>query len=101
MSDAAEVRALIDAVRAVHVADAIKAYAVDLAEATRQSPRSASAPHRGPPCNCCARPRRGPRSGGREYVIPDDLQGLTTPVLAHRLLLTAEAQIAAVRPRTR
>ncbi len=32
--------------------------------------------------------------GGREYVIPDDLQYLLTPVLAHRLLLTAEAHVA-------
>jgi MoxR-like ATPase len=31
---------------------------------------------------------------GREYVLPDDLQRLAQPVLAHRVLLTAEAQIA-------
>jgi MoxR-like ATPase len=30
---------------------------------------------------------------GREYVIPDDLQYLLGPVLAHRLLLTAEAHV--------
>ncbi len=41
VSDAAEVRALIARVRAVHVAEGIKAYAVG---------------------NCCVRPRHGPRS---------------------------------------
>src|SRR5689334_9346110 len=35
VSDASEVRALISGVRAVHVAESVKAYAVDLAEATR------------------------------------------------------------------
>jgi MoxR-like ATPase len=29
----------------------------------------------------------------REYVLPDDVQQLAAPVLAHRLLPTAEAQI--------
>src|SRR3954454_2830129 len=38
VSDAAEVRSLIAGVRAVHVAGAVKAYAVDLADATRRSP---------------------------------------------------------------
>ncbi|MBN9618268.1 MAG: ATPase, partial [Actinobacteria bacterium] len=32
--------------------------------------------------------------GGREYVVPDDLQYLLSPVLGHRLLLTAEAHVA-------
>jgi len=31
---------------------------------------------------------------GRDYVLPDDVQGLAVPVLAHRLLPTAEAQVA-------
>ena len=28
---------------------------------------------------------------GRDYVVPDDLQTLAVPVLAHRLLPTVEA----------
>jgi MoxR-like ATPase len=28
---------------------------------------------------------------GRDYVIPDDVQALAVPVLAHRLLLTNQA----------
>ena len=31
---------------------------------------------------------------GRDYVVPDDVQGLAGAVLAHRLLPTAEAQVA-------
>jgi len=31
---------------------------------------------------------------GRDYVLPDDVQGLASSVLAHRLLPTAEAQVS-------
>jgi len=30
---------------------------------------------------------------GRSYVVPDDLKALAEPVLAHRLLVTPEAQL--------
>jgi len=94
VSDAREVRALIEAVRAVHVAESIKAYAVDLAEATRQSPdlRLGASPRA--TLQLLRAAKAWAALGGREYVIPDDIQGLTTPVLAHRLLLTAETQIS-------
>ena len=29
---------------------------------------------------------------GREYVVPDDVQDVAVPVLAHRLVLTSEAR---------
>ncbi|MCL2316384.1 MAG: MoxR family ATPase [Actinomycetia bacterium] len=35
---------------------------------------------------------------GREYVIPDDIKELATPVMGHRLILSAEAQFAGVTP---
>jgi len=81
-------------VRAVHVAESIKAYAVDLAEATRQSPdlRLGASPRA--TLQLLRAAKAWAALGGREYVIPDDIQGLTSPVLAHRLLLTAETQIS-------
>lgn len=30
---------------------------------------------------------------GRDYALPDDVQALAVPVLAHRLLPTAQAQL--------
>jgi MoxR-like ATPase len=33
---------------------------------------------------------------GREYVVPDDLKALAEPVLAHRLLVTPEAQLQGI-----
>ena len=37
---------------------------------------------------------------GRDYVLPDDLQALAVPVLAHRLLPPAEAQLGAACAQT-
>jgi MoxR-like ATPase len=93
VSDAAEIKALIERVRKVHVAEGIKAYAVDIAEATRRAAdvRLGASPR------ATLQLLRSAKSwaalNGREYVIPDDLQALTSPVLAHRLLLTADASI--------
>jgi MoxR-like ATPase len=31
---------------------------------------------------------------GRDHVLPDDVQALVLPVLAHRVILTGETQLA-------
>jgi MoxR-like ATPase len=93
VSDATEVRTLIAAVRSVFVSEAIKAYAVDLADASRRatdvrlgaSPRAA--------LQLVRAAKAWAAVSGREYVIPDDLQYLLPQVLGHRLLLTAEAHV--------
>lgn len=38
--------------------------------------------------------------GGRDHVLPDDIQRLARPVLAHRLILTTEARLSGVTPET-
>ena len=35
-------------------------------------------------------------AAGRTYIIPDDLKALAEPVLAHRLLVTPEAQLQGI-----
>jgi MoxR-like ATPase len=94
VSDAAEVRSLISGVRAVHVADSIKAYAVDLAAATR----GASDVRLGASPRATLQLLRAAKAWaaleGREYVLPDDLQFMLVPVLAHRMLLTADAHVS-------
>jgi MoxR-like ATPase len=94
VSDATEIRALIGAVRGVYVSDAIKAYAVDLAEATRQANEIRLGASPRATLQLLRSAKAWAALGGREYVIPDDLQYLLTPVLGHRLLLTAEAHVA-------
>ncbi|MFC4059878.1 AAA family ATPase [Planomonospora corallina] len=88
----AEVRALIEAVRAVYVSQPIKKYAIDLVTATRHSPdlRLGASPRSTLQLVRAARAQAA--LAGRDYVIPDDLQALAVPVLAHRLLPSVEAQ---------
>jgi MoxR-like ATPase len=94
VSTAAEVRSLIAGVRGVFVADPLKAYAVDLAEATRRSRsvRLGASPRA--TLQLLRTAKAWAAMEGREYVVPDDLQFLLRPVLAHRLLLSAEAQLS-------
>jgi MoxR-like ATPase len=94
VSDATEVRRLIAGVRGVYVAEAVKGYAVDLAEATRRSAdiRLGASPRAA--LHLIRTAKAWAALDGRDYVVPDDLQFLLSPVLSHRLLLTADAHIA-------
>ncbi|WP_069114285.1 AAA family ATPase [Jiangella alba] len=93
VTDAAHVHKLVRLVRGVYVADPIKEYAVALTTATRTSPdlRLGASPRATLHLIRAAKAWAGLE--GREYVLPDDIQALAAPVLGHRLLPTAEAQI--------
>ncbi|MER5734111.1 MULTISPECIES: MoxR family ATPase [unclassified Streptomyces] len=93
VAHAHEVLKLIEAVRAVHVADAVRRYAVDIVAATRSHPdlRLGASPRA--TLHLLRAARASAALAGREYVLPDDLQALAVPVLAHRLLPTAQAQL--------
>ncbi|WP_175408151.1 MoxR family ATPase [Streptomyces sp. TRM64462] len=84
---------LVEAVRTVHVADAVQRYAVDLVAATRSHPdlRLGASPRA--TLHLLRAAKASAALSGREYALPDDLQGLAVPVLAHRLLPTAQAQL--------
>jgi MoxR-like ATPase len=94
VSDAVTVRGLIASVRSVHVADAIKQYAVNLVNATREAPdlRLGASPRS--TLQLLRTARAVAALEGRDYVLPDDLQTLAVPVLAHRIIPTADAQLA-------
>ncbi len=93
VADAAEVVKLIDIVRSVHVSEPVKQYAIDITSATRRSPelRLGASPRASLHLVRAARAHAALES--REYVIPDDLQTLAVPVLAHRLITSLEAQM--------
>ena len=80
----------IDAVRRVHVADELRRYAVALVAATRTAPELRLGASPRATLHQLRAARAAAALDGREYVIPDDLQALAVPVLAHRLLPTAE-----------
>jgi MoxR-like ATPase len=87
-----EVRELIETVRAVYVAPAIKRYAIDLVTATRTTPELCLGASPRATLQLVRAARAHAALSGRDYVIPDDLQELAVPVLAHRLLPSVEAQ---------
>ena len=94
VADALQIRKLIEVARGVHVAIEVKQYVVDLLAATRTSAdlRLGASPRSG--LQLVRAARAAAALDGRDYVLPDDVQSLAVPVLAHRLLLTAEAQVA-------
>jgi MoxR-like ATPase len=93
------VRAMIDSVRSVHTAPALKGYVIDLASATRNHPalRLGMSPRAALALQGAA--RAWAASEGRDYVIPDDVKMLLGPVVEHRLIPSAEAIISGVEVR--
>jgi MoxR-like ATPase len=93
VADAATVRRMITTVRQVHAADAVRQYAVNLVNATRESPdlRLGASPRA--TLQLLRTARAVAALEGRDYVLPDDLQTLAVSVLAHRIIPTAEAQL--------
>jgi MoxR-like ATPase len=89
-----EVRTLIAGVAAVHVAATVKSYAVDLADQTRQAPEIRLGASPRATLQLVRAAKAWAALEGRGYVVPDDVQRLLQPVVAHRLLLTAEAHVA-------
>jgi len=94
VADAALVSRLVEVVRLIHVADAVRQYAVDLANATRQHPdiRLGASPRA--TLHLVRAAKAAAALDARDHVLPDDIQALAPSVLAHRLILTADAQIA-------
>jgi MoxR-like ATPase len=88
----AEVEAMSAAVRAVHVANPLKAYLVDLAEASRRHPGLLLGLSPRATLQLARATRSRAAAAGRDYAIPDDVKAVAVPVLAHRVLLRPEAQ---------
>jgi MoxR-like ATPase len=94
VADAATVRDVVAAVGRLHVSEAIRRYVVSLVEASRRSPdlRLGASPRAG--LQLLRASRAAAALAGRNHVLPDDVQALAGPVLAHRLLLTPDATLA-------
>jgi MoxR-like ATPase len=92
VADARRVRAVIEAVGRVRVGPEVRQYCVDLVAATRRLPdlRLGASPRA--TLQLVRASRAQAALAGRGFVVPDDVQAVAVPVLAHRLLLTSEAQ---------
>ncbi len=93
VASADDVRQMVPLCRQVHVQEIIEQYIVSLARATRESddlalgvsPRGTLALYRTSQALAALR--------GRSYVLPDDVQCLTQPVLTHRLIPSAQTRL--------
>jgi MoxR-like ATPase len=94
VTDGATVKGLIEAVKGVYVSPAVKHYLVQVVNATRTSRELRLGASPRATLQLLRASRAAAALAGRDYVSPDDVAGLATAVLAHRVLPSTEAQLA-------
>jgi MoxR-like ATPase len=90
--NADDVRALRHAIAAVRISDEMKRYIVDLVAATRVAPGVQMGASPRASLTLLRTAQALALADGRAFVVPDHVQEIAQPVLAHRLALDAEAQ---------
>ncbi len=93
VTDAAEVLSARQDVDRVSVADEIVSYVTALVRRTRELPSVMLGASPRAAVHLLAAAKAWAATAGRTYVVPDDVAALVAPVLAHRLLLTPEAEL--------
>jgi MoxR-like ATPase len=86
----AEVRGLIEAVKSVHVAGALKSYLVDISEASRRHPGIELGLSPRATLQLAAASRAHAAARGRNYATPDDVKAVSLATLTHRIMLRAD-----------
>jgi MoxR-like ATPase len=93
VTDGEQIARLVRTVHSVHVSESVKEYAVMLVGATRRSQELRLGASPRSTLHLIRAARAAAALDTREYVLPDDLQRLAIPVLAHRVLPAAEAHL--------
>ena len=94
VSDAQEMRSVLTAVRGVHMATELRRYAIELTATTRRMPEVRLGASPRATLHLIRAARAQAALSGRDFVVPDDLQSVAVPVLAHRLVLSPESLTA-------
>ncbi|GMA26398.1 hypothetical protein GCM10025864_41570 [Luteimicrobium album] len=96
--DVATVARLVTTVRGVWASDAVKQYVLAIVSATRDHPalRLGASPRT--TIQLLRAAKAVAAMDQRDHVLPDDVQRLAVPVLAHRLITTTEARLAGQTP---
>ena len=94
VTDASEVRKLCGIVGQVYVSPAVQRYAIALTSATRKSQELVLGASPRATLHLVRAAKASAAIEGRDYVLPDDIQRLARPVLAHRLLPAVEAAMS-------
>jgi MoxR-like ATPase len=91
VTDAGEIRKLIEIVTQVHVSEAVQRYTVALAGATRRSSELSLGASPRASLHLVRAAKASAAIQGRDFVLPDDVLALAPSVLTHRLLPSVEA----------
>ena len=94
VTDASGAARMIAIAREVFVADALRRYIVDLVDSTRHHPDVYLGGSPRASLMLLRATRALAASEGRDYAIPDDVKTLAIPVLAHRLIVSADAAMS-------
>jgi MoxR-like ATPase len=94
---AADLTTLRQTVAAVHVEPTVRDYITRIVRSTREEPSFAlgASPRAGVALFLASRAEA--LLSGRDFVTPDDVKQLATPVLRHRVVLTPEAEVEGQR----
>lgn len=95
--DVADARAVV---KDVHVDASIREYILDIVAATRNTADTAQGASHRAAIHLLSAAKARAAIHGREYVIPEDPKQLASLVLAHRLVLSTDAELSDVSPRT-
>jgi MoxR-like ATPase len=98
VTDEAGLRMMRDAVATITLADTLIDYIVEIIRATRSHPSLEVGASTRAANMLAAASRAYAALDGRDFVIPDDLKTLSIPVLRHRLVLNASAEIEGSTP---
>ncbi|TWP35193.1 AAA family ATPase [Leekyejoonella antrihumi] len=92
VTDAATIRRLAERVSTLYASPALRQYIVDLVTTTRSSPalRLGASPRAA--LQLLRASQALAALEGRDHVIPEDVQQLVGPVLAHRVILSSDVQ---------
>ncbi|MGI9529451.1 MAG: AAA family ATPase [Acidimicrobiia bacterium] len=82
--------------RSVHVADVLRSYLIDIAEATREHPDVLLGASPRATLFLQRAARAIAAADGRDYVAPDDVKSILDPVLNHRIIVRPDAQMRGI-----
>lgn len=98
VTDLRTLRSMVAGVRGLHTAAEVRRYCVEVVGATRRLPEVRLGASPRATLHLLRAARAWAATAGRGYVVPDDVQAVAVPVLAHRLVLGPEGVAARRTP---
>jgi MoxR-like ATPase len=97
VTDAAELERVIADIDRIEVAPSVREYVVSIANLTRTHPELRLGVSTRGTISMLRTARAYAATLERDYVVPDDVKAIASPVFGHRMALTSEAELRGVR----